>query len=219
MRYILFLLFFFVGAHSFAQVELLGRYGASFIGGESINFVGKDSFYFDGFYCTYGIQGKGTCEIRDNMLYLFFENASHKTIVPKTTSVTEVADKDSIPQLHIQCVDKFGKPLGATITIRKNNGTPTYINIDSTGITSYTLNAADLPLQLEFMSIGYANLEKIRVDKLSDYNIQIVLNNLVDKVLNHGEVWSYEIDEVSEDVIVMKPARSSGEYRRYTKKN
>jgi hypothetical protein len=32
-------------------------------------------------------------------------------------------------------------------------------------------------------------------------------------------VWEYEIEELSEDLIVMKPAKSTEDFRRYAKKN
>src|SRR5689334_17032447 len=94
MRYVLFVLCFFMATHSFAQVELLGRYGASFMGVESINFVGKDSFYFDAFYCTNLVQGKGRCELRGNMLYLFFEKALKEKDTTKLPEITMSDNKD-----------------------------------------------------------------------------------------------------------------------------
>ena len=46
MKLILILLSIFFIQNTYAQeVELKGKYSASFMGAETINFVGKDSFY------------------------------------------------------------------------------------------------------------------------------------------------------------------------------
>jgi len=43
-------------------------------------------------------------------------------------------------------------------------------------------------------------------------------NDLVDMELNNGEVFVYEIDELTEDLILMRPEKSSGPFRKYRKK-
>jgi hypothetical protein len=226
MRNVLTTLCIFIAANSVGQeIELLGRYGASFLGAESINFVGKDSFYFDGFYCTNGVHGKGRCEIRGNMLYLFFEKSPSKRIDSAKSPVIEMSDnKDGVYELNITCAGKDGKPIeSASIQIKKSNGNAITIYSDAAGRGTYRTNwisSADLPLQIETSCIGFVS-KKLTIDRLSDYNIQVFHDEfaLIDKELNNGEVWTYEIDELSEDLIVMKPAKSGGEFRRYTKKN
>lgn len=217
MRYILFVLFFFMATGSFAQVELLGRYTANFsMGSESIKFVGKDSFYFEAFYCGEIVRGKGRCEIRDNFLYLFFEKDSQEENA-KRKPVIEISDnKDGEFVLHISCVDINSKPIAqATVRIRKGNGATTTIYCDNDGKAVYKTNGVLLPLQIETTAVGY-KIEKMQIDSAADYNIVIRHEDTFEEV--KGKDWAYEIDELSEDVIVMKRAKTAGEYRRFTKK-
>lgn len=220
MRYILFLLFFSISTHSVAQVELLGEFVTGFrgMGYECFNFVGKDSFYFDAVYCAEIVRGKGRCEIRGNMLYLYYEKASEKDST-KLPEITISDNKDGIAELNIQCVNLHSDPIAfGTVQIRKSNGKSITVFCDSAGRAYYRINIAELPIELETQLLG-ATTQKLRIDSLGDYNVRIFLeNDLYIETLNKGEVRSYEIDEVSEDEIMMKPAKTTGEYRRYTKK-
>ncbi len=81
MRHLLIFLFSLFVTNSYGQeIELQGRYGASFIGGESINFVGKDSFYFSGFYCTYGVLEKGYVKLETRNSICSLKNQKLKKI-------------------------------------------------------------------------------------------------------------------------------------------
>jgi hypothetical protein len=53
----------------------------------------------------------------------------------------------------------------------------------------------------------------------ANYMIKVFnrMNYLQDKELNNGEVFIYEIDELSEDSILMRPKDSGGPYRNYRK--
>jgi hypothetical protein len=219
MRPVLLLFFFFMATRSFAQVEILGRYSASFLGSESINFVGKDSFYFEAFYCTNLVRGKGTCELRGNMLYLFFERSSKERDSAKLPEIAISDNKDGIADLHIQCVTLNNDPIKLGIVqIKKGDGKTELAYCDEAGKAYYRIKNADLPIELITNIIGTRN-EKIKIDSLGDYNVRIFLDdNWGTEILNKGQVWSYEIDEISDDVIIMKPAKTAGAYRRYTKK-
>lgn len=206
-----------MATHSFAQVELLGRFVTGFrgMGSECITFVGEDSFYFDGGYCAEIVRGKGRCEIRDNMLYLFFEKASEDKRLP----VIQMSNNnDGVSELSITCVNEKDKPVEyATIELKGANGSKTKIYTDLLGRANWKAASTDLPLQIITSVVGY-KVQTVRIDSLSDYKIQIKLDDYVGEIVNKGEVWSYEIDECSEDMIVMKPAKSTEDYRRYTKK-
>jgi hypothetical protein len=208
-----------MAAHSFAQVELLGSFVTGFrgMGAECITFVGKDSFYFDGVYCAEVVRGKGRCEIRDNMLYLFFEKASEDNAA--RLPVIQVSNNnDGVTGLSITCVNEQAKPVEfVSIELIRANGIKTKIYTDLLGKANWKFTSADLPFQIITSAVGY-EVQTLRIDSLSDYKIQIKLDEHVGRKVNKGEVWFYEIDEVAEDLIVMKPAKSTEDFRRYTKK-
>jgi hypothetical protein len=208
-----------MAARSFAQVELLGSFVTGFrgMGSECITFVGKDSFYFDAGYCADIVRGKGRCEVRDNMLYLFFEKASedNSTRLP----VIQVSNNnDGVNQLSITCVNEKDKPVEfVSIEVIRANGVKTKIYTDLLGRANWKVADTDLPLQINTSAVGY-EVQTFRIDSLSDYKIQIKLDDYVGRKVNKGEVCFYEIDEVTEDLIVMKPAKSTEDFRRYTKR-
>ena len=94
-------------------IELKGRYGASFLGAESINFVGTDSFYFNGFYCTNGVEGRGRCELAGGFLYLNFEKKKlNKLDSARLDDITKVkSSNDSFSVINVLCIDTFGNPI------------------------------------------------------------------------------------------------------------
>jgi hypothetical protein len=210
-----------MAARSFAQVEILGSFVTGFrgFGSESIDFVGKDSFYFDACYCGSFVKGKGRCEIRDNMLYLFFENASQKSDSASLPVIQMSNNNDDVAELNIACVNENAGPMeSVTIELIRRNGMKTTIFSDSLGKATWKVNSTDMPLQIITSAVGYEN-QTLRVNSFSDYNILMTLNEYVGRKVNKGEVWEYEIDELSEDLIVMKPAKSTEDFRRYKKKN
>lgn len=204
------------------EIELQGEYGASFIGGESIKFVGKDSFYFDGFYCTYGVHGKGRCEIRNNYLYLYFEKSRAKVItqVAKSPEITKAEARDSLAIIDITCVDNNGNPVSfaSVQLLRKNKATMGTIS-DSLGRTSFAAKMSDMPLIFETSAVGFEQ-QQVKLEHYSSYKIKIFHKNveLEEKELNKGEVYIYEIDELSEDLILMRPENSREQFRKYRKK-
>lgn len=208
-----------MATHSFAQVELLGSFVTGFrgMGSECITFVGKDSFYFDGGYCAEFVRGKGRCEIRDNMLYLFFEKASEDNSA-RLPVIQMSNNNDGVTELNITCVNEKARPIDfVSIELIRANGIKTNIYTDSLGNANWKVASTDLPLQIITSAVG-AELQTLRIDKLSDYKILIKLDEYVGRKVNKGEVWYYEIDEFAEDLIVMKPAKSTEDFRRYTKK-
>ena len=221
MRHLLPFLFLFIIADSHGQeIELQGRYGASFIGGESIEFTGKDSFYFDGFYCTYGIHGKGRCEIRDNYLYLYFEKNKPKTKVDslRPPIITTTPNVDSFSEIQITILDNNEIPISqATVEIGKFAKIETMTDTSGWAAIKVRNNSPSIIIKTSAVGIesGYLKLENG-----SNYNIKLFhrQNNIFDKEFNNGEVFAYEIDELSEDFILMRPQNSSGLFRKYRKK-
>jgi hypothetical protein len=222
MRVFLFILCFFFLTNSYAQdIELQGRYGASFIGGESIEFVGKDSFYFNGFYCTYGVQGKGRCEIRNNHLYLYFEKSKTKSIKDsaKLPVIKRIDNGDSISEINITCVDNNSVPISyATVQLKIKNKATLGTITDTSGQASFSIKKSEMPIILETPAIGFET-RQINIDRYASYNIQIfhAKSDLFEKELNSGEVFVYEIEDLSEDLILMRPEKSRERFRKYRK--
>jgi hypothetical protein len=219
MRYIVFVFCFFMAAHSYAQVELLGSFVTGFrgMGSERITFVGKDSFYFDAFYCAEIVRGKGRCEVRDNMLYLFFEKGSEDDFA-RLPVIQMCNNNDGVTGLSITCVNEKAKPMDfVSIELVRTNGIKTKLYTDSLGKAYWKIAGTDLPLQIITSMVGYEG-QKLRIDSLSDYKILIKFDEYAGRKVNKGEVWFYEIDALSEDLILMKPAKSTEDFRRYTKK-
>jgi hypothetical protein len=222
MRHVLILLFSLFVANSYGQeIELQGRYGASFIGAESINFVGKDSFYFSGFYCTHGVYGKGVCEIRNEKLYLYFEKSkAKKTIEPKKAPIIQkIFSHDSVQIVNITCLDNNSLPIPfATVQLNRKNKTIIGTITDTAGQASFKIEKNEIPIKIITSSIGF-NGRQIIIDSLSSYEIKIIhtKNEMLDKELNNGETYVYEIEELMEDLILMRPENSRERFRKYRK--
>jgi hypothetical protein len=221
MRTLLTCLSFLFLTSSFGQeIELQGKYGASFIGGETIEFVGRDSFYFNGFYCTYGVHGKGRCEIRNNYLYLHFEKskAEVKKDLVESPETTKIETVDSVAIVNITCVDNNNKPVSfATVQLKRKNKTAIGTISDSLGHTAFTITKNDMPLTIETSAVGFEP-KHVVLEDYSSYNIKVFHKDvLIDKELNNGEVFVYEIDELSEVLISMRPENSRERFRKYRK--
>lgn len=204
------------------QVELQGSYGASFIGGESIVFVGKDSFYFSGFYCTYGVHGKGRCEIRDSYLYLYFEKKKHpvKTVPLQPPLIQKTETNDSILVIDITTVNNNGEPIPyVTIQIEKQEAIKMNTLTDSLGHAIISMSRDHFPALMRTSGVGMI-AGRLPLDSPAHYRIRLFhqRDELSDKELNNGEVYVYEIDELSEDLIMMRPMNSSESFRAYRKK-
>lgn len=222
MKYLLFILLLTLSKQTYGQeIKLQGRYVASFIGGESIEFVGKDSFYFSSFYCTYGFHGKGRCEIRNNYLYLFFEKSKTKTKLDtlKSPIISKISSFDSVLELQITVVDNNDIPIPyASVEIESGKSAKIITLTDTSGKAVLKIKNNSSPIFIRTSTVGtdpgYLKLE-------SGLNYEIKLfhqqNGLANKELNNGEVFVYEIDELTEDLILMRPEKSSEPFRKYRK--
>jgi hypothetical protein len=223
MRQLLsFLLLFCIESSYGQEIELQGRYGASFIGGESIEFVGKDSFYFSGFYCTNGVHGKGRCEIRNNYLFLYFEKNKNKSKLDflRPAIIERTITTDSSSAIHITTVDNSDIPIPyAMVEIGSGKAVRIKTSTDTSGQAIIKVNNDSFPLTVRTSAVGIEPGQLI-LDSSSNYTIKLfhLQNDFIDKKLNNGEVFVYEIDELSEDLILMRPQRSSERFRQYHKK-
>jgi hypothetical protein len=200
------------------EVELKGRYGASFLGTESIEFVGKDSFYFNAFYCIEGFNGKGRCEIRDNYLYLFFENDNRKSDTIRPAIIIPSKNTDSISTIQLTLVDNYDKPVPyTTVEVVTDKGVQPGSYIAPEGHTQLRIRNDVFPIVLKTSALGF-NRVNLQLDSSSNYAITLYHTYFdFNHVLNKGQTWVYEIEELSEDLIVMRP-KSGGEFRKYRKR-
>jgi len=202
------------------DIELLGRYGASFIGGETIEFVGKDSFYFGGFYCTWGVHGKGTCEIRNGYLNLYFENTSpvNQADERREAIIINKGNTDGFNDVEIFCRDYNDLPIPfATVMVEQPQSIRHGYMSDTSGRVHIRLSAGK-PVTITTSAVSMES-QKLVLPEPSDYIIKIYHRPFPDgdRELNHGEVFVYEIESITEDVIMMRPEKYTGEYRAYRK--
>lgn len=199
------------------DVELQGIYRASFIGAESINFVGKDSFYFGGFYCTYGVAGKGRCEVRNGYLYLYFENS--KTVPFKDTIpppvIVGTPSTASANTILVKVVDKNENPMPYVSIVSGRTGTMT----NNSGEGHLKISGKTSPFILQISSVELET-ESIELKPGTDYTVKVYgrVRRPDEKLINNGEVYVYEIDELTEDHILMRPEHSGGPFRNYRKR-
>lgn len=219
MKAFLISIFIIICIKSNAQmVELQGRYSASFLGAETINFVGTDSFYFSGFYCTNGVKGKGRCELLNGYLYLNFEKEISKKIDSLETDFIQktIPKNDSVISIKVTCTDKKGYPIYGLSISCGNKG----IACDNSGKGELKIKKAFFKNTVKISGIGFQE-KIIHVSKAFDYDIKVVLKDGINEVLNKGEKYVYEIQEIAEDKIVMKKIKGGifAGFVTYKKKN
>lgn len=221
-RVIIFLLLMLTRNVYGQEIELQGRYGASFIGGESINFVGKDSFYFGGFYCTWGVHGKGRCEIKDGYLYLYFEKSKTKPVAKtvRPAIITKSVSNDSISTIQLTVADYDGHSIPyATAELERSKNPRSGTITDTAGQALFRIKGKSSAITLRVSAIGMETAN-LTLAGGADYTIQVFLRQdpETEKELNNGEVSIYEIDDFAEDFISMRPKNSAGPFRKYRKK-
>ena len=203
------------------EIELLGKYGASFIGGETIDFRNNDSFYFDGFYCTYGVHGKGTCEIKDGYLYLYFEKTKTRKIVDTIRTPIITTSKCLVDTCHVklEAVSNSDVPIPyGVVEILNAKGSKRLTTTDSLGFAEAYFKPNDFPLTIKISAVGIIT-NSIKLDSFSNYSIRLFhkLNSMIDKGLDNGEIYVYEIGDIYGEVIEMRPRGSSERFRKYRK--
>jgi len=59
----------------------------------------------------------------------------------------------------------------------------------------------------------------VTLDRSSNYDIKLyhLLESSLDDEISNGQTYVYEIDELSEDLIRMRPQRSREKFREYTR--
>lgn len=220
MKYLqLFLLLTFSKLSTGQEIELLGKYSASFLGSETIEFIGKDSFYFSGSYCLTGVRGKGRCEIRNNCIYFYFEKSTSEKDSINWSVITKKNSSSDFLDLEITVADNNEIPIPyATVEIERVSSKKISLTADSSGMASIKIskNSSRIIIKTSSVAIEPGHLE---LEGGWDYKVKIYhrVNDLVDRTLNKGEVFVYEIDDLTEDLILMRPQKSFAPFRKYKK--
>ena len=222
MRQLIFILSLFCTAQSFGQeIELQGKYSASFLGAETIDFVGKDSFYFYGFYCTNGLTGKGRCEILNNYLYLNFEKKKSLSFIDTfhIDKIEKTQSLDSFAIFKIICLDNLGAPLPlTTVTINKKGKATIGTTSDTYGNAQLKIRKNNFPIEINVSAVGIKT-KKIILTEPSNYSLKTFSENVdINEKLENGEQFIYEIEDLTEDLISMRPKNGGGPFRKYKRR-
>ena len=210
---LLFLFLAFVQTTYGQKIKLQGCYTAKFLGSETIEFKGNDSFYFNGFYCTYAIRGKGTWKIRKNCLYLLFEKNNNPALTPATncSSIHKTLNTDSTFTIDIVVLDKQHNPIPFARVVMQSGSHDTCSAItDTTGKTRLKSKSSTLPIKISISALGFEP-ECINIQEAANYNIQICqTQSSFEKIWYDGQVIVYKIDECTSDYILLRPKKSTG---------
>lgn len=197
----------------------MGNYSAFFIGAETITFTGVDSFNFNGFYCTNGVYGRGRCEIVDGNLYLYFSTEPDIKKELRKHEVQYVKTSDSKKLIDISCLMMNDLGIGyASVNVKLQNGTETPHLSDTTGHIKIAVAADEFPITIRTSCVG-CEANEIKLKEAADYSLKIFHRDYFEtanKNLHSGEVFVYEIKDVSAERIVMRRG-TKGQFYEYKK--
>ena len=89
---------------------------------------------------------------------------------------------------------------------------------DDSGLAKFKVDRVNFPNTVNTSAVGVDPV-KIVLSGFANYTIKVLHQwlHVDDKELNNGEVYIYEIDELSEDSILMRPKDSNERFRNYRK--
>ncbi len=153
---------------------------------------------------------------------MFFEKSkAKKNLEPeKAPIIKKIFSRDSVRIVNVTCLDNNSLPIPfATVQLNRKNKSTIGTITDTAGQASFKITKNEIPIKIITSSIGF-NGRQIIIDSLSNYEIKILhtKNEMLDKELNNGETYVYEIEELSEDLISMRPENSRERFRKYRKK-
>ena len=221
MRRLLFICSLFLYTQTRGQ-ELQGKYHASFIGGETINFVGEDSFYFRGFYCNFVIHGKGICEISNDYLYLYFESlkSKSKNDSSKEPIILPTICIDKICNISVACVDNKDNPIPfVNVILFRNKKFEIGTCSDASGKALLRAKKEDFPLTIQTSMAGI-NSVNLKLDTAASCSVKLFHSSDPEypfKELNNGEVYVYKISSLSENLIEMTAEQMPRLFLKYRK--
>jgi hypothetical protein len=204
-------------------VELDGYYSAftnPSLEAEQIEFRGVDSFYFRKFGCGNDATGRGTCEIINNYLYLYFSRETAEVKTPatgKTTMGGRTPNGDYNVRLHI-IEEKNGDAVPFALAVVKGKRQGAVAN--AAGEVLLKISQFIFPAVIEVSSTGYTRKD-IMLPEAKSYEISVGLSvaGLQDKILSNGEIYKYELGEITDDYFEARPVGSKEKFRVYKKNN
>jgi hypothetical protein len=204
------------------RVKLSGKYSAFFIGSETIQFAGRDSFYFSGFYCNYGYGGKGRYEIRDDLLHLYFERSGRKKKSETVSAhlITRLSESETAANVYIESIYSQQWPLSSITVEAIFAGRPLEsVMADSNGRAKLVISNRVFPITVRFTALGLQT-EEIKIDSAANYSLKVFHRQHQDwpfTQLNKGQQFIFEIQKLSVDTIKMRRAEGNGDFYEYIK--
>lgn len=197
-------------------IELIGKFRYS---GETIEFVEKDSFYYNNLpNCEESFYGKGTCIVKNNLLYLNFENTKNKHPQFFESQIIKTKSKGDSSLISFNCKRENGENLIGMSLIIKNRkiGVPTDLN----GNAKLKISNDLFPIIIKTSYLEIDSKE-IKLDSIANYNVRLIfkLNVGFTKKINNGESYIYEIEDLSESMLRIRLKNSKGEFFNYIKWN
>jgi hypothetical protein len=202
------------------QVKLSGKYSAFFFGDETIEFAGRDSFYFNGFYCNYGYRGKGRYEIRDDLLYLYFERSRRKkkTETVRSHIINRLGESETAANIYIESIYSEQLPLSSISVEAIYAGRPLEsVRADSNGRAKLVISNRVFPITVRLTALGLQT-EEIKIDSAANYTLKVFHRQHQDwpfTQLNKGQLYVFEIQKLSVDTIEMRRAKGNGDFYEY----
>jgi hypothetical protein len=204
------------------QLKLSGKYSASIFGSETIQFAGRDSFYFNCFYYDYGYRGKGRYEIRDDLLYLYFERSGRKkkTETVRSNMITRLGVSETAANIYIESIYSEQWPLSDISVEAIYAGRPLEsVRADSSGKAKLVISNRVFPITVRLTALGLQT-EEIKIDSAANYSLKVFHRQHQDwpfTQLNKGQLYVFEIQKLSVDTIEMRRAEGNGDFYKYIK--
>ena len=219
MKFIFPIVFFLFSNTAYSQVlELQGIYHGK--NGERITFMGKDSFHFEQNECKSTNYGKGKCRIVNDLMYLNFEKSINEKELGESFYISKSTRKniDNATTINFIAIDNKGE-LVKSITTKTEYEKEKIIRItnDST-FKEILIKKTKDSIKFTIDSLGFKSI----ISKLeSGYNYKIILHIIrtetFDIKYNKGEKFVYEIEEISENSILMRHKNSKEGFVEYRK--
>jgi hypothetical protein len=214
-RIFLCLLGFFSLPDSYGQqIELHGAYQAPSTA--IINFYAKDSFSYMSNTIAFETYGIGRYKIEDKWLYLYFRNKEKES--SKIPVITKKETSNIYSIINVSCFNYDSTDLlyGSIMIEGTRNGSSS----DSSGIITLKVFNNMRSGVLIITSVGM-EAQKINLDLRFDHMIRVFLSPVdYSPELDNGEIYQYEIKELSEDMIILRQEGAQidfWEYKKYKK--
>ena len=222
MRRVLLYVFLFFSALATRgqEVELQGKYVFGNVATEVIEFVGKDSFYFTGFYCGLIVEGRGRCEIRGNYMYLMYEKETEAERLRnlRRPIISYQQEAGFHATINFNCIYSDTLPLGgAIIEVLSNNTIIDSVFADHRGQAKLHIRAEKFPIRIKTAAVGVLSKE-FEITQAANYSVTIFHLENIRELDIKGKVDVYEIAELNEDMIEMRKLRTT-RYQQYRRRS